>query len=375
MSLRPFEQEMRRRLWWQLSLLDVQASHDRATDPAILPGSFDTRFPLNINDDDLSHHRTAPLSVGKGFTSMTFSLVTFEISAVMRRLMHVPLGLPRAELKDVEQDLAEKLAVIESHRVHVREEYFRFFDPNNSVHQSIQQAEELCLRIMWLIAYQPVQKSPGRKAIVKVDRQLLLEQSVSILEMSLAIEENPLLGWFTAGYVQWHPLAVVLAELCVQTQGPLVVRAWKAVDAIWGRSADRVADSNSGLLWRPIKKLMKTAQLTRPNPIPEPTSVLDLMGGMRDARIGEDIGEMDGTAFGANKPASHEQGMMGLPYHTTEMYPVLPPHTAPEPFDMVQWTLTGTPPPRSLTNDQLEPMAWANWEAFVNDFHGESDPM
>ena len=63
--------------------------------------------------------------------------------------------------------------------------------------------------------------------------------------------------------IQWHPLAVALAELCTQSSGPLVDRAWRVVDTVFPLWSEHVADTKRGRLWRPIKKLHKKAQAVR----------------------------------------------------------------------------------------------------------------
>jgi hypothetical protein len=69
--------------------------------------------------------------------------------------------------------------------------------------------------------------------------------------------------WWGATYVQWHPLAVALAELCAQTRGPLVERGWRIVESVYPKWALVVADSKRGALWRPIRKLYKKAKGAR----------------------------------------------------------------------------------------------------------------
>ena len=58
-------------------------------------------------------------------------------------------------------------------------------------------------------------------------------------------------------------MAVVLAELCVQTNKPLVDRAWFIVDALYEPWSERIADTSKGMLWRPIKKLYAKARAAR----------------------------------------------------------------------------------------------------------------
>lgn len=43
-GLSPFEIEMRRRLWWQVCILDARASEDHGCDPTIIEAQFDTKM-------------------------------------------------------------------------------------------------------------------------------------------------------------------------------------------------------------------------------------------------------------------------------------------------------------------------------------------
>lgn len=69
--------------------------------------------------------------------------------------------------------------------------------------------------------------------------------------------------WWKDGYVQWHAMSVALAELCVQTEGILVDRAWATVDRVLPLLSHKVADSKKGALWRPIRKLLRKARERR----------------------------------------------------------------------------------------------------------------
>jgi hypothetical protein len=45
-GLLPFEIEMRRRLWWQVCILDARASEDHGCDPTIIEAQFDSKMVL-----------------------------------------------------------------------------------------------------------------------------------------------------------------------------------------------------------------------------------------------------------------------------------------------------------------------------------------
>lgn len=67
-----FQREMRRRLWWQIAVLDSSMSQDRGTDPVIGPGSYDTITPLHINDADIWLGGPEQVEERDSFTDMTF---------------------------------------------------------------------------------------------------------------------------------------------------------------------------------------------------------------------------------------------------------------------------------------------------------------
>jgi len=68
-------------------MLDVRSSEDQGTDFTIARGSFDTKFPLNINDADIEPETAQMPTAREGVTDMTFALVSCEISEVTRQMM------------------------------------------------------------------------------------------------------------------------------------------------------------------------------------------------------------------------------------------------------------------------------------------------
>jgi hypothetical protein len=52
-GLLPFEVEMRRRVWWQIVLLDSRVAEISGAGPTLLTYPWATKLPSNINDSDL----------------------------------------------------------------------------------------------------------------------------------------------------------------------------------------------------------------------------------------------------------------------------------------------------------------------------------
>lgn len=91
----------------------------------------------------------------------------------------------------------------------------------------------------------------------------ILKMALEVLDWAHAAFNDAKAGpfrWIGEMYVQWRPLAIVLAELCVQLEGPLVERAWRIALLSYDVAAKNVADTHKGLLWRPIEKLMRKAR-------------------------------------------------------------------------------------------------------------------
>ncbi|KAL4954141.1 fungal-specific transcription factor domain-containing protein [Aspergillus filifer] len=83
----PFEVEMRRRLWWQILILDMRMAEDGRSEPCILESSFNTRLPSNIADTDLHPDMSRLPVCDQGRTEMLYSLVRFEISYFARQIV------------------------------------------------------------------------------------------------------------------------------------------------------------------------------------------------------------------------------------------------------------------------------------------------
>jgi hypothetical protein len=101
----PFEAEIRRRLWWQIVLLDMRVSEDWGSDFMIPEGSYNTCVPTNINDSDMERSATSTYLDRKGITQMTFGLIFSEASKLVK-LFQVPLDEQKT------RNLQERLDIV-----------------------------------------------------------------------------------------------------------------------------------------------------------------------------------------------------------------------------------------------------------------------
>lgn len=259
LSFSPFETEMRRRLWGQINVLDIRASEDRGS-PPMARGEWSTKMPSNVNDEQLNANSTQKVTEHEAGTEMTFSLICQELSSEFTRSStHLPhKDADILDRKDQENMIKQCSQRLES-------KYLVYCDTAIPIFWLCSSIGRVAILKAWLLLQYPLQ--PQQTATrSEASRESILRTAVSIIELADMVETNESVAqwaWFSATWVQWHPLAVTLAELCVQTSGPLVDRAWAIVDVVLDKWSDRIADSKKGTLWRPIKKLLGKAQTAR----------------------------------------------------------------------------------------------------------------
>lgn len=137
-GLSPYDTEMRRRLWWQICVLDVRASEDHGSDPSIFDHTFDTKFPLSINDADIDPDAKEPPKPREGISEMTFVLIRFEICALSKRLQYTPPGRGPCPMGNpIRLTLEEKEDLIKETSVRLEEKYLKHCENAGPLYVSI----------------------------------------------------------------------------------------------------------------------------------------------------------------------------------------------------------------------------------------------
>lgn len=268
-NLAPFEVEMRRRLWWQVCILDTRASEDHGCDPTIIEQGFDTKMPLNINDSDLTPDMAEFPPERQGCTDMSFCLIRFEVANTFRRINYIPPGPPETCTEySANVTLQDKEKWITECHQRLEERYLKHCDMTVPLFWVTATVARLMMSKMWLMVYHPFQRHDGGASLTQETKEKLFITSLENIEYSLLLETESRTmkwGWLFKTYMQWHALAFILSELCHRTTGDLVERAWIAVDKTrdgrWGMHS--TTDSPAGHLWRPLKKLYRKAAEAR----------------------------------------------------------------------------------------------------------------
>ena len=265
-NLSPFDTEMRRRFWWQLCTLDVRASEDHGCDPSIMEQCFDTKFPLNINDEDIAPNTREAPAEHEGATEMTFDLIRYSVSTTVRRLSYAPPGPGPCRTRNAGLSLEDKEHMIEELHQYLEKKYLRHCDTKIPLHWVAATVARLIMAKMWLIVHHPFSRSDRGAGLPQETKDRLFCTSVEVIEFSRLLEtEKTTLkwGWLFRTYIQWHAIAFVLSQLCVRTIGPEVDKAWLVIEGVFDDWDGTVLSNQRGMLWKPLRKLMAKARSER----------------------------------------------------------------------------------------------------------------
>lgn len=384
----PFMREMRRRLWWQICILDIHAAEDRGSDPMIHGVNFTTKPPLNINDEDMNPDTIEPLTARTGYTTMTFCAVSHEVFMFHRRcnITGYSTGNPATPQPMKIEDQITMMAELQQH---LREKYLVHCDLRNPIAWVTVSVTHLVVKRFWLAIYHPLQYDRRPKTGLNMTREQLLMMAVEVLEGARRLELEPETTqwrWFFDSWVQWHALAVALAQLCVQNQGPLVQQAWAIIDEVFEPWAAHIADSKGGMLWRPIQKLAAKARINRRS------------GGWSITDDNKDNLVRDANHIPPVLTPSYSSKKLESPTLQINHYILDPENLQTMTLDPPQPTPAQSQPnsfsqyPKTGTNNNLIPNAfftlddasisaateesfdpnWAEWDAFMQDYEREN---
>lgn len=258
--------EVRRRTWYTLIALDYQAAMDRGSDLMIVNNGWTTKVPTDYVDSNFSLDGPPLLSDPNSPTSMVFYNIHCHSNRILRELNWVLPGeaekppTPMQSSWKVRQDTVAQLE-------RTFEQDILSHIPGDGVFRfACVSFTKVLVRCAQLYAVRPLQRHPDLTMPPPEQMNILLT-AVEALEVKrgLLSENTEPWHWVIKGFVDWHGLAVLLAELCNPDQydAQLLERAWNIGLISFDELSGQIAEGSQGPLWRPIKKLMRIAQKKR----------------------------------------------------------------------------------------------------------------
>lgn len=260
-TVRPFEAEMRKRAWLGIGLLDIAASLDRAFEPMMQSAWLDYNQPSNINDDEIWFDMDGPIPEHTDgiFTDMTHTLVVAASASVARTLAFSDMTEPPVTIMSLRQQVVHDFEKRAS-------ELLSGCRPDLSGFQWYSQKIAAVMGSwLQLACLRPLLRSrtftPPR-----IQDNVLLKIAADNLHWSQEAYKHPGTAgwrWYGSMWVPWHALAVAIAELCVCKDPAVISKYWTVVEDVYQRSRFIIADSQHGMLWKPMERLMAQARARR----------------------------------------------------------------------------------------------------------------
>jgi hypothetical protein len=254
-----YEIEMRRRVWWSVCALDVRVAEDQGTDFTIAIGSFDTKFPLNINNTDINPDSKQTPPERQSLTDMSFALITLEICDATKQIMALNVKGGAADLERQSRLLNEMYQKVERN-------YSKYStESTNMAYWVGVTLTRLVMAKMTLIIYLPsLFFSPSEHFSDEI-RAKLFTSAIEVAEYNHVLNAEERCRQWRWGYqtcTHWHAIVYLLIETTRRPWSPIVERAWVALHSSWLIPAQSHMD-NDTRIWVPLRKLMSKARKHR----------------------------------------------------------------------------------------------------------------
>ncbi|KAJ5783320.1 transcriptional regulator family: Fungal Specific TF [Penicillium psychrosexuale] len=257
--LSPFEIEMRRRVWWNLCILDVRASDDQGTDYTITGASFDTKIPLNLNDTDLDPESKQTPQAHDALTDMSVARVSFGMCEVTRQMMG-------HGFKEAAPSPEEQSRLLQKIDQGLQRDFLQYStESGNITYWVIVTVARLLMAKMTLLIYLPLLFSSPNEDFSEELRTKLLVSSIEVAEYNHALNNEQACRhwrWAFQTYTHWYSIVYMMLEISRRPWSPLSERAWVALHSVWLIPNQAHMERNLRV-WIPLRKLMTKARKHR----------------------------------------------------------------------------------------------------------------
>ena len=347
----PFEQEMRRRLWHAIGLLDVQVAIERVSEPMMQASWLQSHPPSNVNDSDISFGMEEPAQESDGFTEMSFTLMLWKSQCIVRSLNFSDFMEPSVKSMSLRRQLVIDFQQTTS-------SLLQGSRPNSDpFHWFSRQVAECINASMQLITIRPLQRNANfTPPLVREDG--LLKLAVDVLQKVQRLRSDPKTSpWCWVGFifVPWHALAVAIAEFCVCQNAPLMESVWPSIEQGYSRFQVFAAGSQQGMLREPMEKLIIQARARKDQFLKQPASVSTLSSNSQPEYASLS------PSFSLVEPQTEVPLPLPMSDTSNDLDPL------PNVWDRMDFGTTGL--------DNIYETSWLNYESFIDDLYENADYM
>ncbi|KAK2756714.1 hypothetical protein FQN54_005160 [Arachnomyces sp. PD_36] len=251
MNISLFETEMRRRLWWQIIVLDTRTAELSGCGASVLAHLWDTKIPLNVNDTDLHPQMNEYPAEHAGPTDMMFCMLRYQVGEFFRKTSATSvLGGSWHSLSDPRATTAEKDKAIDDIEQMMEDKFLKYCDPAVPLHfiTSIVARSAVCK--MRVLAHHPSKRPGGEESMPVSEVNLLFTNSLKTIEYDNLAQSSRSISrfmWHVDVHFQWLSFIYLLSQLRSRTSGEEADRAWREVGETFHNRPEIISDAKNAL--------------------------------------------------------------------------------------------------------------------------------
>ncbi|KAJ6027050.1 uncharacterized protein N7446_004349 [Penicillium canescens] len=236
-----FDTEIRRRIWFQLMIIDATSAQFCGVASTPLPGAIDVQPPMNANDSDLDPRMTEPAYEKEGPTEMIFCLARSAFGKWLHRWSKEAEGSntgPWAFLTSSSMTLSEKDKAIDELEAHMENNFFHHCDKSIPLHIATSMMASSAIHYTRLMAHHPRQYSdPSR--IPQSEKDIIFEHALKMTEHAdyaqtcSAVQKY---SWHMVNHVPWDAIILMLSDMRHRRDPDEKSKVWHLIGNVYSRN-------------------------------------------------------------------------------------------------------------------------------------------
>lgn len=265
LGLKPFDVQIRRRVFWQILPLDGMAGQLCGTGISISPDSWDVLQPLNLNDTDIWPEMTETPQPRTGATDMIFCLARTTIAKFIQKA-NPPMGnVAKVWAGD---DIAYAEKQLDEVEDEMELKYLRYCDWANPIHIMTMGMirGSLCSGKLRL----RLSRAKRLQDVPDDERRQIWSLAMRMIDYDISTYENNLIQvfkWHLKAFFQWDPLIWILNEIRRHPQAHEYDPDWSKIEKMYSNHPELMSWKGSlhVATSRLVLKTWETWQASRPH--------------------------------------------------------------------------------------------------------------
>lgn len=267
-GLSPLETHVRRLLWHQLCFLDIRTCEAQGPKPAIRREDYDTKLPLNCEEEQLVPQATVSPDSAEQWTSTLLTLMRFEINEMMRIIWS-----DRRKLETRKTTLTAVLTKIENFRKRMFEKYDHFLNDEVPIQRYAKLVMHLLMYRLHAMVLHPYHSNTTNPMPQRLNSVLVMS-GIMIIEISIQLETDPHFqdwAWYIGAYQQFQIALLLATEIYYRPDNKEADRIWPCLDYVFNLDPNMPREQKGVAILTEI--MSKTAVYTGMRKMRAPTGI------------------------------------------------------------------------------------------------------